>query len=158
MCEKRKKDGGRRRKSSYPEQHTEESSVETRGISVTGLRKSMTHPYGASYTRIPRQGRTQRGERPVGEIESAIRIAGQWIEEKDSVEASGNSLVEQNQRDRRMIEEDRSNGRWHLSHRPRSHGDGPEQGLAVKMDHRAARRVSSKRLSRVPGSRAEFAG
>lgn len=47
----------------------------------------------------------------------------QWMEEKDSVEASGNSLVEQNQRDRRMIEEDSSNGRWHLSHRLQSHGD-----------------------------------
>lgn len=45
------------------------------------------------------------------------------MEEKDSVEASGNSLVEQNQRDRRMIEEDSSNGRWHLSHRLQSHGD-----------------------------------
>ena len=47
-----------------------------------------------------------------------------------------------------MIEEDRSNGRWHLSHRLQSHGDGPRQGLAVKMDHRAARRVSSKRPSK----------
>lgn len=55
-----------------------------------------------------------------------------------------------------MIEEDSSNGRWHLSHRlqcaEEARGDAhrPKQGLAVKMDHRAAPRVSSKQLSRGP--------
>lgn len=65
--------------------------------------------------------------------------------------ASGSTLVGRDQRDRRMIEEDSSNGRWHRSHWLQSHGDPrglAAKGLAAKMDHRAASRVSSKRRSR----------
>lgn len=118
-------------------------------------------PIGQRIHAIESRDGVSRVQVDIDGIEWVIRCEGpaRRIEEKNSVEAaSGNSLVERNQRDRRMIEEDSSNGRWHLSHRLQSHGDGPRQGLAVKMDHRAARCMSSKRPSRVPSPESGLLG
>lgn len=71
--------------------------------------------------------RFYRARPTIPDVKNAIALCwqnvgiAQSIYENDFVGSTRNALAGQNHRDRKMIEEDSSSGRWHRSHRLQSH-------------------------------------